>query len=421
MVKITPLCRERLYILERGLRHCLSSDVGNAKAWLWGKRDFQSPRFFLCLVSKSYEKFTLSMRGGWTRNKTSIKMRKVGLLFCALLCTTVLMAQQQLAMLHRNDSLINVYYGSDAFVDAYRAARTGDVITLSDGAFNSCEVKNKGLTIRGNGAAPDTARGTLGTQFVGDFLLAFDIRSTDTTFYINIEGVYFPQLSTYDYLDSCDLTLELTRCMVNNFYKTTQVRATAINCIIRSSTGTYSTSSVETTDLVYPSTFINCVLYMSNNIYSMPAYSTCTNCIIYGADRTVGNSTPSNNYYTNCIVINRSNSSDTILNRNCRNSILCGFSSCANSHSYDNVSMNVRDVFENWDGETLLFQDDVYHLKANVASSVLGLDGTQVGIYGGLLPFSATPIYNNFIKKCNVAYQTTADGKLSVEIEVATK
>lgn len=44
-------------------------------------------------------------------------------------------------------------------------------------------------------------------------------------------------------------------------------------------------------------------------------------------------------------------------------------------------------------------------------------DGGEIGIYGGSLPYSAIPT-NPQITKFNVASKTTADGKLSVDIEV---
>lgn len=52
-------------------------------------------------------------------------------------------------------------------------------------------------------------------------------------------------------------------------------------------------------------------------------------------------------------------------------------------------------------------------LKAKASS-----DGTQIGIYGGNIGFDPTPS-NPRITKFNVAPKTSADGKLSVDIEVA--
>ena len=45
-------------------------------------------------------------------------------------------------------------------------------------------------------------------------------------------------------------------------------------------------------------------------------------------------------------------------------------------------------------------------------------DGTEIGMHGGVLPYDTTPSYPQ-ITRMNVANKKTADGKLSVDIEVA--
>ena len=73
------------------------------------------------------------------------------------------------------------------------------------------------------------------------------------------------------------------------------------------------------------------------------------------------------------------------------------------------VSNNGADL-EKLDSET-------FELTDEAKTKYLGTDGTEVGIYGGNLPFDPTPS-NPQITKCNVASKSTADGKLSVDIEV---
>ena len=58
-----------------------------------------------------------------------------------------------------------------------------------------------------------------------------------------------------------------------------------------------------------------------------------------------------------------------------------------------------------------------FELTDEAKTTLLGIDGTQVGIYGGNMPFDSTPT-NPQITKCNVAAKSTADGKLSVDITV---
>ena len=58
-----------------------------------------------------------------------------------------------------------------------------------------------------------------------------------------------------------------------------------------------------------------------------------------------------------------------------------------------------------------------YELTDEAKNTYVGSDGTEIGIYGGNLPYN-TRILGPQITKCNVASKTTADGKLSVDIEV---
>ena len=62
--------------------------------------------------------------------------------------------------------------------------------------------------------------------------------------------------------------------------------------------------------------------------------------------------------------------------------------------------------------------DQQFELTDEAKTTFLGTDGTEVGMYGGVLPYNSTPSYPQ-ITKVNVANKTTADGKLSVEIEVS--
>ena len=73
------------------------------------------------------------------------------------------------------------------------------------------------------------------------------------------------------------------------------------------------------------------------------------------------------------------------------------------------------DVFKTFAG-TVSYEED-YKLKEEISTTFLGSDGKEVGIYGGVMPYKARPGYM-IIKNCNVAGQTDANKKLSVEIEL---
>ena len=327
-------------------------------------------------------------------------MKRIIFAICTILCANVLFAQEQLATLKHNDS-ISVYYGANAFVQAYNAATHGDIITLSDGIFTAPSSVQKGITVRGNGAVADTARHSIGTYFMN----TFKVQSLGDSLHFEAEGIYFDYLSISNSYD-----VNLTRCYMDYFSSYGGVQAT--NCIIRHSL--YGTSSNN-------NTYINCVLASLNgsNPSNIPYYVICNNCIILGTSDEVGNGYRQYQF-NNCIVMKKGTYSDTILNGSLNNSILIGFTGTDSPTSSGNVAMSLSDVFENWDGETISTDLETYVLKSSVSDSIQGLDGTEVGIFGGFMSFDWRPTYS-VIKRCNVANRTTADGKLSVDIEVITE
>ena len=63
-------------------------------------------------------------------------------------------------------------------------------------------------------------------------------------------------------------------------------------------------------------------------------------------------------------------------------------------------------------------EEGKFELTDEAKTAFLGDDGTEMGMYGGVMPYNSTPSYPQ-ITKMNVANKATADGKLSVEIEVS--
>lgn len=328
-------------------------------------------------------------------------MKRIIFAICTILCANVLMAQEQLATLKHNDS-ISVYYGANAFVEAYNAAANGDIITLSDGTFNGPLSGNnpapitKGITLRGNGAQPDSVRGTQGTYF----LTRINVQNLRDTASFEAEGIFFQEFRVDNSYD-----IKLTNCCVESFYGG-GCGLQARNCIIKSG---YDYTGSNT----HPHNFTNCVLGRNTSVSyaQLPSYSILTNCIIKGYD---DNSNSNSSLYNNCIIIDYGSHN---MGETCNNSILCGWN---NLPGTTNVAMEVSDVFETWDGNTFSFDPNTYKLKANVANSVLGNDGTQVGIFGGDFPFSFTPSYS-VIKRLDVPNRTDENGMLNIDVEFLTE
>ena len=73
--------------------------------------------------------------------------------------------------------------------------------------------------------------------------------------------------------------------------------------------------------------------------------------------------------------------------------------------------------YKDYSSGGIISDSEAFELTDEAKAKYLGVDGTQVGIHGGNLPYNEQPSTPQ-ITKCNVAAKSTADGKLSVEIEV---
>lgn len=315
-------------------------------------------------------------------------------------------AQQQMATLNHNDT-ITVFYGHYALKDAHNAAVAGDIVTLSPGTFEKCDI-TKPITLRGAGATIDTIAGTYPTVITGKFKL--DIPK-HTEYYLVMEGVYMSQEIDINKLYNA----KFNRC---NIYKlifgggSEEIADNVefVNCLIRG-ISTYNQNS-------YTScfTFVNCALYWEGNSYEVP--STFINSLLI-----MGLSLSKSTAY-NSVITRVYNSTHFNQTANAFNSIFIrnGYSSNFLENTTNNTNVtynNLNEVFETWHSCTSsnFSFDERYILKEEIATSFLGSDGTEVGIHGGLFPFDTRPSYM-VVKKCNVANKSTIDGKLSVDIEV---
>ena len=332
-------------------------------------------------------------------------MKKTLFLAFMLMIAANLFAQQQIATLNHNDS-ISMFYGSNAFVDAHNAAVAGDIVTLSSGSFNSCNI-TKAITIRGAGFYMDSIAMTDPTIITGDFKL---LSPNDSIHNLVMEGINVNnEVSYYDVINA-----KFNRCFINRwdylYYNGgygSCYNTEFVNCIIESFS---SSSSSRSSYSIVNSVLYHSVMYDDDAILlnSIPIMSsshrniTAYNSII--AKNTHGGYLYGNAIAFNCILIKNGYSYDVWSNPN---------------NSTNKTVENQSDVFETFKStNTNDFSiDERYILKEEIATSFLGNDGTEVGIHGGLFPFDTKPSYM-VVKKCNVAKKSTIDGKLSVDIEV---
>lgn len=295
-----------------------------------------------------------------------------------------------IATLNHNDS-ISVYYGSSALVQAYNNAVGGDIITLSGGTFSSVNI-SKAVTIRGAGMISDDIAGTDATVLSGNFTVNIQGDSINR---FSLEGIVIanaisPQSAYKPKFIKCHLSwlnggsnnfteAQFINCIINTLTHRNIISTQFINSIILDMDQWASASSFYNCIIkftgMYNHSFYNSILYLYHAVNELT--TSCFNCI--------GINTYSDNFFS---------------------------SQTHNCVSYHGMSS----VFQSFTGEFAYS----FELQDSVASTVLGTDGTQVGVYGGVFPFDLR-VTNPMIKRINVANRSTADGKLSVDIEVVSE
>jgi hypothetical protein len=134
-----------------------------------------------------------------------------------------------------------------------------------------------------------------------------------------------------------------------------------------------------------------------------------------------------NAYYKNCIIqTTKWNDADMQLPASCVAYNCIGIGSASSvftnmaAKNSTNKYVSINNVFKTYnvtsDG-TYINDSETFELTETAKTTYLGTDGTEVGIYGGNLAYDENPTIPQ-ITKCNVAAKSTADGKLSVDIEV---
>jgi hypothetical protein len=321
-------------------------------------------------------------------------------------------AQAPIAMLQHGTNL-TPFYGNDALINAYNAAQDEDIITLSPGIFNACNI-NKGITVRGAGMMSDTATGTTRTLISGDFV----IEIFDSTKSVAFEGLYF---NGTVFMDTA-WNPQFSKCYINSLADITFSNSRIYNCNI-----VHCIIPAIDADKFQNAHFYNSVV-CDPNYYTTFADGECVfdHCIIkFNCYNYWGSSAIDKIYSTNSILMPRDTSKTTDPENTCihheygigithpAHSFFHPAGSAEANHLY-NFS-DFSQVFVGFDFDITIYAD--YHLLPSVAATYLGSDSTQIGIYGGTIPFDPR-ILNPSIGHITVGGQTNDQGQLPVTIEV---
>lgn len=335
-------------------------------------------------------------------------MKKLFFSLVALMVAAVSYAQNTLVATLSHGDDITMYYGTYALRDAHNAAVSGDVINLSGGAFQAVNI-TKGITLRGTGidvASPTYISGSFTINVSTNDANRLSMEGIRCTGYITMKGSfnspYFVKSAFYSFSYDNSSTIKnamFADCRISNFYS---LYGSSTVQFINSYVNGFCNDNATNT----AASFINCVIQsISNGNY--PGYiqnSQLLNCIIYQtcySGSNYGGGLSSTTIATKCVSIGYSN--------------LFGAQAASTGNrgfSYNEFSK----VFKSFTGSYSEAQQ--FELSDDAKTKYLGTDGTEVGMHGGVLPYDTTPSYPQ-ITKMNVANKTTADGKLSVEIEVS--
>ncbi|MGN0221338.1 MAG: hypothetical protein ACI4BA_04365 [Prevotella sp.] len=340
------------------------------------------------------------------------KLFSLMMLFVATVLTNNAFAQGSLLATLNHEGTISTYYGAQAWKNAHDAAVNGDVITLSSGTFVAVNI-TKAITVRGAGMGIDTTAVVDPTVISGDFTI--DIADSVAN-RLTLEGIYSNHTIIYNNVVN-PLFLKCRLNVFRNYSSSTVLKdASFIHCRIsgRLSLGYNSSISCVNSVIRNPYSyddstsnfeFLNCVIVSSYTSHTetshtiintkSSSFKNCILCTFYYNDYVNGSSTA-----YNCVGLGTSSMFRNITN------------------STNKYVSKYATIFKTYTGADIEKRDsEEFRLTEDAKTQYLGTDGTEVGIYGGSLPFDPTPS-NPQITKCNVAAKSTADGKLSVDIEV---
>lgn len=346
------------------------------------------------------------------------KMKKLFLSLVALMAATMSFAQSSLLATLSHEGTISTYYGTTALKEALDKAENGDAITLSAGQFLAANI-TKAITLRGAGMS--TRNDSINSHETSIVQGTFSINIADSlSERLIVEGIYFNSAITYEGKLRNALFMKSRFQQISAGTSATMMNSSFIHCRIAKGIALASYSNAN---------LINCVVWEPNNNNTTGSNFEFDNCVVRmdNANQVLFS------YYKNCFIMaNTTAGSDYSVNA-IRSS--CVATHCVGCTTYNGTNKYYNDIFYNlWSknqtninvanpatvlktGSMAYNDTENFALNDAAKTQYLGTDGKEIGIYGGSIPYEEDPTTPQ-ITKCNVAAKSTADGKLSVDIEV---
>lgn len=317
---------------------------------------------------------------------------------------------QGVVALHSSNG-VSMYSGVDPIISAFNNAIDGDTIYVPGGAYSFPTPIDKKVMMIGAGHHPDTSSATYQTAISNSFQLTKD--ATGSYFSGFIFNGQFGTVSN----DTVN-NLTIRRNYFNN--------------------GLYFNGS-----LVTPCTGVSIsenIFYSGNILFNNLTSSLFSNNISNSKVSQTTSNTFTNNIFLYEPGVSSSNAcfyiaSNNIMSNNVfyttSSNLISGSGNLWNNNSFGHTSPNLggspvtnnnyygtdpNTVFVNHTGSSFEYFYD-YNLQS--PGTLIGNDGNEIGIYGGLFPVKAgwKPI-NPHIQLKSIAGQTDASGNLNIQIQV---
>ena len=315
-------------------------------------------------------------------------------------------AQLRVALHHNGTT--EIFGGSNPFQQAYDSAISGDTIYIPGGVFAPPANINKRLTIYGAGHYPDTTTATQKTFISGDLNIQ---QNADSTLIEGLElgSISIPNNHKVDYLT-------ISRCRLTNFtmagnqstpcqFLTFKENVTVGTINLSNVSYSIVTNNIVQGQINYGNNnaiYNNILLYINTSYYY-------TRYVLTG----ITNTDVANNIFRlTSYTLTISGNSNTVKNNVNIANTTGSVGTYTNNYTYPIVDS----IFVNHFGTSFSYEDD-FHLDS--AGVYLGVDSTQVGIYGGLYPWKESSVPNiPHIFYKNIPTAVEPNGSLDIEIKV---
>ena len=347
------------------------------------------------------------------------KSKFFSIMFLAIAGTGAIFAQSRVAL--HSVGQVTIFSGAAPFADAYNAAASGDTIYLSGGAFVAPTEINKGIAVFGAGHYPDSTAVTGQTSVGGNIIVK---EGADN---LRFEGIFFTGNITFNSNEKVD-DVVFVRCRINGTltYNQNNNMATPcenhliLQCVMIGAINFNNLQGSSITNCIIRNRISNGInLNIANNVF---LYFHGYYCDYDGSPFAGGvkGSTMSNNVFltTNdaCGVPVAWGCSECLFVNNLINSTNSNIGGTNNISTNNVFSVPRSNIFVSAADNEFDYTKD-YHLQD--PETYLGMDGKEVGIYGGSLGYKSGAVPSNpHFSSATIAPTTDGDGKLKVNIKV---